>query len=149
MAGERFLHLRNYLGLSQQQFAQKIGYTTGYISKIEQGLRTPEQKFLEAVYKVFSIDPDWLMSGSGSMFTTTETHSVDMEHISDRIRILRKGRGLNQMAFAELVGCSVNSVRSMEIGRMKPSHKMLHRIALACDISYGWLLSGVEGEEPL
>lgn len=44
--------------------------------------------------------------------------------------------------FADLIGCTVHTINSLETGRLKLSEEMAQRIFHATGISIGWLLAG-------
>ena len=44
---------RSTLGLSQEEFAQKLGYTQGYIADLERGRQRPSRKFWEKLNQIF------------------------------------------------------------------------------------------------
>ena len=56
--------------------------------------------------------------------------------------VLRALTGLRDVEMAELLKCSVNTIWSLESGRLKLSDAMAVRIAQATGISLAWLLSG-------
>jgi len=64
--GSRLLSLIRQMGLSQSQFANEVGVSTGYISDIVNGNKTPGLEFLISVSEKFAIDIGWLISGAGA-----------------------------------------------------------------------------------
>ena len=65
---ERIRLLRQHLGLSQTEFAKRMGMTRSMVSNLELGLvEIPEYK-LEMISKVFNVRLDWLRTGDGEMF---------------------------------------------------------------------------------
>ena len=71
----RIKQLRKGEGLSQTQFAAKIGYTQVYLSNIEVGKRPPKPRFLDAICNAFNVNPGWLQEGRGDIFQQTETET--------------------------------------------------------------------------
>lgn len=53
-----FKIIRAVIGLSQQQFAKKIGVDPSLISRIESGKRAPTGKTIQRISKEFLISPD-------------------------------------------------------------------------------------------
>lgn len=49
--------IRERLGLTQQQFADKLGIEKSYVGRLEIGERNPGKKTMERIYKAFNIDP--------------------------------------------------------------------------------------------
>jgi len=52
--GAQIFHLRCAVPLKQYQFANLIGYTPGYISKVENGDLTPSEDFILKAVQVLS-----------------------------------------------------------------------------------------------
>lgn len=71
-----------------------------------------------------------------------------MENIGDKIRKLRKLRGLTQPELAEKVGRNPHTIKDYEKGRAKPSVRALSLLANALGVSESQLVSGeVPAEE--
>lgn len=94
---KRFKIIREYYGLSQAQFAQKINMSPGFISNIETGRTNISEKTVEAVCRVFLINREWLMDGIGEMITQSGKKPVDKSGLAMRIREVRKSEGLTQL----------------------------------------------------
>ncbi len=65
--GQRIKQLRKMLGLTQKEFAEKIGKATISISKWEAGDRTPDESTLRLISQTFGVNLDWLKTGEGEM----------------------------------------------------------------------------------
>ena len=59
---------------------------------------------------------------------------------AERVRDIRKGRGLYQHEVAARAGLSVQTVRNVEAGRHEPELPTLRKIARALGVSLGDLL---------
>jgi len=66
--GERLKKVREFLGLTQEEFAQKLDTTQAVISNYERGARVPTVDFLNRLTKTFQLDINWLLTGEGEMF---------------------------------------------------------------------------------
>jgi len=64
--------LRKTLGLSQSQFAHKLGVSKDLISKYEQGRRSVPDKTLRLISKTFGVSYEWLKYGKGEMWAEKE-----------------------------------------------------------------------------
>jgi transcriptional regulator with XRE-family HTH domain len=64
---QRIIQLRNYLGLTQQDFADRINATQATIWRLEAGKTTPRQKTLSDIANIFHVNRDWLINGIGEM----------------------------------------------------------------------------------
>ena len=58
------------LGIKQLEFARRIEFTQSYISQILNGSKTnPSPRFLDAVCREFNVNPEWLKTGKGEIYT--------------------------------------------------------------------------------
>lgn len=69
---ERFKELRKRLDLTQEEFAGKIGLSRNFIAQVETGVRTPSDRTLSDICRVFNVDLRWLKTGEGEMFAESE-----------------------------------------------------------------------------
>jgi DNA-binding XRE family transcriptional regulator len=58
------------------------------------------------------------------------------------LSVLRKNLALRQTELAKMVGCSVNTITSIEVGRLKLSESLAKRIAAVTGCDEQWLLAG-------
>lgn len=65
---ERIKRLRTELGLSQLEFAEKIGLTKNYISLVENGNRQFADNTIKSLCLTFDVSETWLRTGDGEMF---------------------------------------------------------------------------------
>ena len=64
---ERIKQLRNYLGLTQQKFADRLGLKRQTIAAYEIGNIEPSDSTLLLICKEFGVDEKWLRTGDGEM----------------------------------------------------------------------------------
>jgi DNA-binding XRE family transcriptional regulator len=62
--------------------------------------------------------------------------------LSHVLSVLRKNLALRQTQLAKMVGCSVATITSIEVGRLKFSESLAKRIAAATGCDEQWLLAG-------
>ena len=66
---ERIRSIMNGLGMSQQEFAQKLGISPASLSNILGGRTNPTNTHVMAVHRAFpDISVNWLIFGEGSMY---------------------------------------------------------------------------------
>lgn len=65
---ERIKYVRAERGLTQEQFANKIGLTRNYVARIEIGERTPSDRTISDICEKFGVNETWLRSGIGEPF---------------------------------------------------------------------------------
>jgi len=71
-------------------FAKGIHFSQSYVSMVLNGDKTnPSVRFFEAVCREFNVNPEWLKSGKGDMFSIPglPAYSIDTEIIA-KIRLL-------------------------------------------------------------
>ena len=64
----RLKELRKTLGLSQQEFADKIGIKRGAVANYEVGRNTPIDAVVSLICREFNVNEYWLRTGEGEMF---------------------------------------------------------------------------------
>lgn len=60
--------IRKNAGLTQEQFAGKIGLSRNYLWMLESGSRTPSDRTIKDICREFGVDEHWLRTGEGEMF---------------------------------------------------------------------------------
>jgi len=63
-------------------------------------------------------------------------------NIGERIKLIRKNKGLSQKDFAKKLNLTQGFLSNIEKGRHNPTAEVLNRIANTCDINGHWLLTG-------
>ena len=73
---ERIKEIRKKSGLSQTEFAERIGLTKNYISLLETGVRVPSERTIGDVCREFNVNREWLVSGIGDMRAPEKTDAI-------------------------------------------------------------------------
>lgn len=73
----RVKEIRKLLGLSQEEFAKRLGITAAGISRIESGKRNLTEQMLVHICKEFNINESWLRFGHGECFTRCKPDSLE------------------------------------------------------------------------
>ena len=68
-----------------------------------------------------------------------------MENIQERIKLVRKSKGMTQQAFAEKLGLKQNTIATYEMGKTVPSDRTICDICQKFRICEEWLRTG-EGD---
>ena len=81
--GKRIKQRREQLGLTQEQFAEKLGVATNYISTIERGASFPRYETLVAIINALETSAD-------AIFCAVVTHSLEYKSymLLDKMRDL-------------------------------------------------------------
>ena len=66
---ERLKKIRYELGLTQAEFAEKLGIKQSTYSMIEKGQRALTDRTIKTLCYVHNINENWLRTGDGSIFT--------------------------------------------------------------------------------
>lgn len=74
---ERIREARKSLGLSQKEFAEKVGISQRSVSWGEQAGNNVPDSTIKSLCIVFRINETWLRTGSGSMFVEEDSFSLD------------------------------------------------------------------------
>lgn len=61
--GQRIKQLRKENGLTQQQFADQIGISMNFLSKIEPGMKIPSIDVFVEIAVQFGVSLDWVIMG--------------------------------------------------------------------------------------
>lgn len=72
---ERMKQLRKELGLTQQQFADRIGTSRANIGKYEVSANIPSSAIISLICREFNVNEEWLREGSGDMFRSNDRYS--------------------------------------------------------------------------
>ena len=65
---QRLKILRNRLGLTQADLAERSGVSIQYIKKLETETRKASDKIVRAICQRFNVREEWLKTGSGRFF---------------------------------------------------------------------------------
>lgn len=64
--------LRKILNITQEEFSSKIGLSRNFIAQIETGTKSPSDRTVSDICRVFNVNRDWLLTGSGDIFNHPE-----------------------------------------------------------------------------
>lgn len=64
--------LRKILNITQEEFSSKIGLSRNFIAQIETGTKSPSDRTVSDICRVFNVNRDWLQTGSGDIFKHPE-----------------------------------------------------------------------------
>ena len=68
----RIEYIRKNAGLTQEQFADKIGLSRNYLWMLESGSRVPSDRTIKDICREFGVDETWLRTGEGEPFREPE-----------------------------------------------------------------------------
>ena len=79
---ERLRVARKALGLSQAEFAEKLGLTQPAVGFLEQGKTPITEKHIKPICAIFGINELWLTEGKGEMFLQRDEVDAFMEQFN-------------------------------------------------------------------
>ena len=74
---ERIKHLRKYLQLTQQEFADKLGIKRNTLATYESGRNQPIDAVVNLICITYKVNEEWLRTGSGKMFKASSTDALN------------------------------------------------------------------------
>lgn len=81
----RIRQLRKTLKLSQKEFAEQIGLKQNAVSYMEKPGSAVTKQNIKLICSQFSVDPQWLMDGTGNMFIENDKRQKEFFEIFDRL----------------------------------------------------------------
>ena len=83
---ERIRSVRAAAGLTQLEFAEKLGLTKNFISLIENDQRKPSDRTIKDICRIFGVNEIWLRTGVGEPFTPL-SRSEELAAIFERMEV--------------------------------------------------------------
>lgn len=83
---ERLKTLRKALGLTQQQFADRLGVSRNNIATYETAKSNPGNSVISLICKEFNVSEEWLRTGKGEMFVQLTRDQEIAEFVSSVLR---------------------------------------------------------------
>ena len=83
----RIFEIFNALNIKQVEFANRIGVSQAYISKLfkKNSEKTPSERIIKLICSEFSVNEEWLRNGTGNMFL--ENDSTIISKLSDEYKL--------------------------------------------------------------
>lgn len=127
--GEKLKELREERNLSQKELGDKMGgITQQTIAQYEKKETVPKFETVSKIANALEINPN--------IFYSDFSQSVadDSEEIGERIKELRKSKGVSQKELAQKTGLSIGSIQGYEQGRYNPKLEVIVKIAGALGV---------------
>lgn len=84
--GERIKQLRLALGLTQQEFAEKLHVSRSNVATYEVGRSLPTPAVISLIISTFGVNDDWFNDGVGPMFQQSSRDTQIMEFVADAMK---------------------------------------------------------------
>lgn len=128
--GQKIRQIRNRLKLSQEEFAAKIGSSTGYIGNVETGARKPGRDLIERIIHTFNIDPSEFFktpaaAEAGTAYAPGE-EMPQLDTLGQRLRYFREEiLGATHREFAKGTPARMEDVAAFELDEAIPDARFL------------------------
>ena len=87
---QRLKGLRKQLGLTQEEFADRLGVKRSGISNYEIGRNEPIDAVISLICREFNVSEQWLRTGEGEMFNQPQSRKDEIQRIVERMMEGRK-----------------------------------------------------------
>ena len=74
---ERIKELRKVLNLSQESFSSKLNISRSHFAMIENGSKNITDRVFSDICRVFNVNEEWLINGTGEMFAPAFNDKLD------------------------------------------------------------------------
>ena len=108
---ERIKQIRNSLGMTQQEFADRLKINRSNIANYEKGLRTPVDAVISLICKEFSISESWLRTGEGDMYIALDRDDEITLLVS---RAIEGGTDFQKALIKMLCSCTEKELEVLE-----------------------------------
>lgn len=79
---ERIKKIRKNLGLTQKDFAARLGLSQNFIAQVESGTKFPSDRTLRDIYREYHVNPAYLEQGIGDMFIKMNSDTIIAEWVA-------------------------------------------------------------------
>lgn len=154
-------------GLQRQQVAAMSGLSNAAVIHVEDAHHVPRLSTLERLAVALGISPTWLAYGDEGTLRfrhrrlrspvpydppepdpAVRPHRDEWRLVAERLKRTRRSLGLTLRDIGTAAGISAQGVLLIEKGESNPVISTIEQLAVALDVSPGWLAFG-EGEGPM
>ena len=75
--------IRKNTGLTQQEFAKELDVALSTVASVENGTREISKSVMKVLIEKYKVSANWLLTGEGEMFTTSDTEVATKEQITN------------------------------------------------------------------
>lgn len=162
---DRLRQARKRQGLTQEELGKKSGLSTYTIQRYEYGKLNPKKDTVAKLATALNLGYDYTKSGEPYFYTFVDTvpspeyedaedfnqeqyrnaiekalEDVTSSTIGEKIKGIRKEKGLTQKELAKQTGLSLDSIQGYEQNKYKPRFEQLKKITTALHCNAGELL---------
>lgn len=109
---EKIKNLRTQKGLSQAEFAEKIGLSRGHITRLESGKFNPSTDVLKKIANLFDVSADYLLDDS-----TDNEYDIDIKNkpLIEKIKLISTLDAKQQEAVITIIDSMVKEKKMKEL----------------------------------
>lgn len=152
MINERVRILRKHFGLTQKEFAEKLGFKQNSIAQIEIGNRTPSDKLIRIICDTFSANEVWIKTGDGNMLKPTNNEDIIYTWIDTvletKINDLKHNLELNLKNMSKddwVLLVNVSNILSQDCNKSSLIKSIIDLSESECEILYA-VLNGIKNK---
>lgn len=139
--GERIRLKRQLLGMSQDELAKRVGYSSrSTINKIEKGINDITQTKIKEIAQALDTTPAYLMGWDEESETKNTEHNIYNE-IGRHIKELRESRNISTSEMALEFNISIEDLKKYEKGLKEIPLETLRAFAIYFDTTIDELIS--------
>jgi transcriptional regulator with XRE-family HTH domain len=150
--GSKLRYLRDSYSIIQAELAAQLGVSGAFINNIEAGRKGPSLTLVLQVAKLFGVATDYLLrddvpinsmppSSTRPLASRASGLPSSPQRFGQKLRYLRKNRGMTQMSLVAQLGLrSQSHISLMEVGRNEPSIDMVVQLADLFGVTTDYLL---------
>lgn len=97
---DRFKEIRNSVGVTQDNFAEKLGVSRSTIAQIERKNNLPTIELIVRIVNIYNISGDWILTGRGEMHI--KTNSLEEEGEGLKKENIASNSGFTELEKANL-----------------------------------------------
>ena len=142
----KLIQLRDYLNLSRNAFAKKIGCSTTQLNRYEAGINEIPDYIISEISYVFHVNPryfyeDMQVNDAVAKLENKDKHNSE---VAERLKARRLELNLSQKELSVISGVSTSQLSQIESMNYTLSKSNAEKIADALETSTEWLLEGKE-----
>ena len=136
----RLKDIRENLDLTQKQMAEILHISNSYYNYFETGERIITIHYLNEFCNFGHYSFDYVLGLSNYNIVSKEKYQIDKKLIGQRIRLIRKEKGLTQEDLASILNTSQSTISAYESGKTLILTAFLYELASKLDVSADFLI---------
>lgn len=141
---ENIKQLREELGLTQEEFAQKIICSRSAYSLWELNKNIIPLQYLNRISNIFNVSIDYLIGLSPQKYLPFKKIEIDKNILGKNIKIARKEKKFTQEYIAKKLNTTHSVISAYESGKTPVSTIFLIEIAKITNKSLNWLIGKID-----